>query len=185
MEAEAVVEAPALRGIEAGEAEGLHERRQVQRQGQRRRSRSAWLGGTMPSWKPSMVISPCGLFMVARRWTNVQSGFGTVPPKLPECTSRLAWRARNSNDTTPRDPNLIDGRPEACICPIGGDDEIGAQFRLMGADEFGDMRAADLLLALQQQDDVARQPSIHGQMRPRWRGSARSAGLCCPPRLRA
>ena len=79
--------------------------------------------------------------------------------------SRLAPLARSSKDATPRTPNVMVGRPEIVERSIGGDDEIGLQPVAVLAHEIGDMRAADFLLALQQEDDVARQFAMHRQMR--------------------
>ena len=113
-----------------------------------------------------MVISPRSFFIVASRCTSVQIGFGTTPPKLPECTSRLAWRARSSKQTTPREPNLMVGAPD---WHGSGPSAVTARSacsrsRLL-AHEIGDVRAADLLLAFEQQDDVAGQGAVDLQMR--------------------
>ena len=58
-----------------------------------------------------------------------------------------------------------DGHPRIVQRPVGGDDEVGLQPVSMLGHELGDVRAADLLLALQEHDDVARQLAGDGKMR--------------------
>ncbi len=78
-------------------------------------SRSAAVGGTTPSSRPSTSGVPSGAAIEASRPTRRQAGFGTL--KFPECTSRRAVSSVSSSDRMPRAPKATVGRPLASFGP--------------------------------------------------------------------
>ena len=78
-------------------------------------SRSAAVGGTTPSSRPSTSGVPSGAAIEASRPTSRQAGFGTL--KFPECTSRRAVSSVSSSERMPRAPKATVGRPLASFGP--------------------------------------------------------------------
>ena len=80
-----------------------------------RSSRSAGVGGTTPSSRPSTRGVPSGAAMDASSPTRRQAGLGTL--KLPEWTSRRADSSVSSRERMPRAPKATVGRPLASLGP--------------------------------------------------------------------
>ena len=100
--------------------------------------------------------------------TSTLAGFSTPPPYCPEWTS---WRRPLDADLPVRDAAqpVADGRHALVVerVAVGHDAHVGAQQVGMIVDERLDRRGADLLVALEEEAQVDRQPAGGAASTPR------------------
>ena len=136
-----------------GDRRDLGELASAERRGCRRRSRRP-RSGSSGSWNE------------ARSSTSAWTGLATVPPYRPECRSRSAPVTSMSSAEQAlggdRERRLV-GPPHRAV---GRDHQVGGERLRVGPDVRRQVRAADLLLTLEEEPHVERQRALLGQELP-------------------
>ena len=122
-------------------------------------ARSASASGSTWSSKPGTATVPSPWCNVATMRARAEFGFWTAPPWRPEWRSAAGPSTTRSSASRPFAAIAIDGSNRR-IRTIRRDDQVGGELVTMSLQERTEARAADLLLALDQEADVEGKPTV-------------------------